>query len=77
MKIKTLTILLLILFGISCSNNSPYKTENLENSSRIKIVEKLYGSYSTLCIIEVDGHEYLSTYEGGIIHLESCKCKNK
>jgi hypothetical protein len=52
------------------------KTEKPKKSeSRIHVIDD---SRNTLYeIIEVDGHEYLTSYHGGIIHLESCPCKKK
>lgn len=54
-----------------------------EEPQRIKLIyhnsNKYYSNNlnSTYEIIEVDGHLYLSMYQGGIIHLESCPCKTK
>ena len=49
--------------------------------SRIKLIYNNNNNYNNLNgvyeIIEVDGHLYLSMYQGGIIHLESCPCKTK
>lgn len=45
--------------------------------SRIKLIDENHLGSRTFYIIEVDGHQYLSQYEGGFVHLESCKCKNQ
>jgi hypothetical protein len=54
------------------------KTEEPKKpESRIKIIDS-GGAWSSYQIIEVDGHQYLSNVSrGGIVHLESCPCKNK
>lgn len=49
--------------------------EEIETPSRIRIIESLPWSYYQ--IVEVDGHQYLSSMKGGIVHLESCPCKTK
>jgi hypothetical protein len=40
---------------------------------RINLIEEKRGVY----IIEVDNHLYVSTVQGGIIHMESCPCKTR
>jgi hypothetical protein len=65
----------LMVLAASCSSNPPKDAEGNELPSRIHVIE---GSSMTLYqIVEVDGHEYISRYEGGITHLESCPCKSK
>jgi hypothetical protein len=51
----------------------------LKETSRIKEIESNYdvSVNTTFTILEVDGHLYLSQFRGGIIHMESCPCKNK
>jgi hypothetical protein len=39
---------------------------------RIQVIANTGFSSSTFTIVKVDGHEYLSAYNGGIIHLNSC-----
>lgn len=41
-------------------------------STRIQLVERVH-TYDTFLIIKVDGHEYLSAHNSGLVHLESCK----
>jgi hypothetical protein len=76
MKFKHAFTLILIFIIISCSTSNEYA---IKETSRIKVIDHLYftSGHPSFYIIEVDGHEYLNTYDGGIVHLESCKCKNK
>ena len=48
---------------------------NKESNERIKLVDN--GGQTLLYIYEVDGHEYIASSKGGIIHSESCPCKKK
>ena len=79
---KKLTfIILFVITLVSCESrhsNSITKelsTNKEEITTRIHVIEGT--SFTRYRILEVDGHEYLSGYEGGIVHLESCPCKNK
>lgn len=58
--------LLAPIFLLTCS--SPNQTHDA--GRRIHYVER--GVYFD--IVEVDGHQYLAHYHGGVVHLESC-CK--
>ena len=42
-----------------------------------KRIHYIENDFNGTAIIEVDGHQYLSRYHGGVTHLESCKCKTK
>lgn len=55
--------------------NSTPKEEVREQ--RMKLIDENHLGQRTFYIIEVDGHQYLSQYYGGFIHLESCPCKTK
>lgn len=71
-KIKMLFLTLVLLYG--CCDTIDKKEEP---PKRIRIIETatFISSYE---IIEVDGHQYLTiANHGGIIHLESCPCKNR
>lgn len=69
---KLIFIILFVLTLISCKNKNEY---DKNDSKRIHQIEWHFST--SIYIIEVDGHEYLCNYHGGIIHLESCPCKNK
>jgi hypothetical protein len=47
----------------------------VEKPPRIRTVTDC--GFCSYRIINVDGHEYLSYDQGGIIHLESCPCKTR
>jgi uncharacterized protein YcfL len=68
---KLAFITLLALAFVSCKSNS----DESEAPSRIHVIESSFAASTH--IVEVDGHEYLVNYHGGIVHLESCPCKNK
>lgn len=57
-----------------CTKNST-KTNEVVIEKRIKMIERS-GVNVHYQIIEIDGHQYVSTSNGGILHLESCKCKS-
>jgi len=58
-------------------NSAPVENPNLpvgekaNVSSRIKISNYVQGEISSYEIVEVDGQEYLSSYRGGLIKLDS------
>lgn len=86
---KKIIVLLMCLFFVSCVISSDEKTEETEekiesvnvvdqtSTNAIKVI-KVNGNDTrwTYEIIEFEEHRYMSTYQGGIIHLESCPCKN-
>jgi len=78
--VVTLAILVLVLLVLGFMKNPDGKSEpfisKVEQTTRIKVIETTYINGNKYTIIEVDGHEYIST-EGGTIHSESCPCKNK
>jgi hypothetical protein len=61
------------------NKNIENKDQNVETAvklpQRIHVIEG--NSFTLYRLIEVDGHEYLSANDGGIVHLESCPCKNR
>lgn len=67
---KKLGILVILAF-VACSD-SPATPEKVE----AKRINWVYTD-GTFSIIEADGHVYLSRFEGGITHMESCKCRMK
>lgn len=77
-KIIGILILLAMLTACGPSMEEQKKIEHLNNtkSARFKVIDEFQG-YSHFEIVEVDGHLYLSTYNGGIVHMESCSCKSK
>jgi hypothetical protein len=46
-----------------------------EKAERVTLVDN--GGTTLLYIYKVDGHEYIASSKGGIIHSESCPCKNQ
>ena len=72
------TFFIFILFSCMNSENKN-KDQNVETAvklpQRIHVIEG--NSFTLYRLIEVDGHEYLSANDGGIVHLESCPCKNR
>lgn len=60
---RILFILALAVMAGGCTNNSERASENLINT--------------TLREVEFDGHKYLQSSSGGIIHSESCPCHNQ
>lgn len=77
---KKLLIISLILLSSCISNkhanmlNEDTTTTAEEYSTkRIKIIDE----NMPITLYEIDGHEYISNFHGGIIHSEGCPCKNK
>ena len=68
-KIKILFVLILAIFA-GCSENK--SDEQLNNAKVIGYATKTNALYE----IEYEGHKYLYLYHGGILHSESCPCKN-
>jgi hypothetical protein len=50
--------------------------EPKKEETRIHVIDS-GGTFSVYQIVEVDGHQYLCNYKGGMVHLESCPCKKK
>lgn len=69
---KTLLIILSIGF-IGCSNNVTEK--NIVTPDFTHQLYHVKGGWQYQ-IIEFKDHEYIATGHGGIIHAESCNCKN-
>jgi len=57
-------------------NSQKIKKEDPKPRTRIKVIDN-GPSFTNVQIIEVDGHQYLYAIEGGLVHLESCPCKNR
>lgn len=75
---KYLLSLLFIPLLASCDIIETMKLHKIENNvnraignKRIKYV----GYYDNIMLYEIDGHSYAFYRYGGVIHLESCKCK--
>jgi len=64
---------LLLAFLVSCSNTVEEKQVINENFNHQLYNLKGGWQYTT---VEFEGHTYLCNSNGGIIHVESCKCKN-
>jgi flagellar biogenesis protein FliO len=52
------------------------KVLSTTNNPRIKLIEKTTIGRYNYQLVEVDSHQYLISGDGGIIHIESCNCKN-
>ena len=62
--------IILLLSSCNCSqNNSQGQSQSHEQHGRIHGVESFIYGNTRFIIIEVDGKEYLTTTEGGIIQL--------
>jgi hypothetical protein len=62
----------LMVLAASC------KADDKSDADEPKRIHTIESNFATSTyIIEVDSHEYLVNYHGGIYHLESCPCKNK
>lgn len=75
---KNSIILISILMLVSCNEPKPTVSpvaNFLESkSSRVKIVDN---KMPCVFLIEIDGHLYGSTCNGGLTHLESCEETHK
>lgn len=75
---KYLLSLLFIFFLTGCDTEM-MKLQKIEDDVEEAIGKKRIqsiGYYDGIRLYEIDGHSYAVHYNGGIIHLESCKCKN-
>jgi len=79
-KIKSLFVnfiifLLLTFLFTSCECPDKSKHPHYVKNKRIELIERknIPGEY--ISIIKIDGHLYITTSRGGIIHSESCTCK--
>lgn len=60
------------------SHKDKYLNSETETPDKPKRIHTIESNFSTSTyIVEVDGHEYLVNYHGGIVHLETCPCKTK
>lgn len=66
---KNLIMLLSIFIFGSCTRNNQLRETNI--TERILYTDKTM--YHMIFV--VDNHEYLGGYQSGIVHLESCQCK--
>ena len=67
-------LLLILVIGLmSCSEQELVTLSGAYDSSRIT---KLEGSAYGISIIKIDDHEYITNFRGGVIHSESCPCKD-
>ncbi len=77
---KKLLIITSLILLASCSLKEQDNGQDKEYTmgmqypaKRIKVLEQS----TFLTLYEVDGHEYIVNFNGGIAHSESCPCKNK
>jgi len=70
-----------VLFSCMNSENKNIESEDQNVETTVKLTQRIHviegNSFTLYRLIEVDGHEYLSANDGGIVHLESCPCKNR
>lgn len=79
---KKLLVFLMIMFMLAACESKSGKLSHYKNRQpvekpepRIKNVYSEYGTNGSYEIIKVDGHLYLNSYRGGLVHMESCPCK--
>ncbi len=83
MKKILLTSIILLAFLSCCVETSDKNSRNggtqeaVEPEPRVKCIERTTVNSQSFSLIDVDGHLYLVYYGGGIIHAESCPCKQK
>jgi hypothetical protein len=65
-KVLLATLFIGIIAG--CEDNTNTEPPNMSN--------KLDSSY-VLDIYSMEGHKYITYINGGLVHAESCECKNK
>lgn len=73
-------ILVTVAFLATIPLNSCVKVDDTNNNKsekkeRIKSKDNVVLHGSRYVILDVDGHQYLCNSDGGMIHLESCSCK--
>jgi hypothetical protein len=66
-------IIIAALTMTSCQNK---KGEEITIDNSFKYQVYIVEGSIRFAKIEVDNHEYLSSSKGGMVHMESCKCKN-
>ena len=69
MKKKIYLLLFALPFIVGCESLN----EGKEN-------RKIVGSVDEIYIVEIEGHKYViydGYYQGGIVHAESCPCKER
>lgn len=68
MIVMSVVVVLLIIGGILTACDSYFKEEKEIDYNK----DRLPMSFE---VVHYKGHEYISRYYGGIIHSESCKCR--
>ncbi len=71
---RKLLFLCILLSGCGGENNTPQSPIVVEPEPLHNVWYTNY-SFGAFTIINADGHEYLSAYKGGMVHMESCPCK--
>ena len=79
---KILVIIALVTLSCACSQR-PQDTQSVGDIVSVpptpvtpeRIVLVNHGGQTLLYIYKIDGHEYIASTRGGIIHSESCPCK--
>jgi hypothetical protein len=74
-KFNVIILCCILMFAFSCKPKADIERDaKLKTHQDARVIITKYSCYE---IIEVYGHQYLSNYQGGIVHMESCPCKNK
>jgi len=78
MKKLLISISILVLSGISCNSTlGPKKPRYPQQTKSYMPVEKFIGDMGGyVYVFEVDGHEYISTSPGGLLHKVNCGGKH-
>ena len=80
-NIKYIIFSLILLSNCSVVRLNSIEKDKVDRRIKLKEVTIIRGEdegiklLSWYQIIEVDEHEYLVSIDGGMIHLESCRCK--
>ena len=68
---------LIIIAGLAlCAgcNSSNVRFKADDERPKVDSYEFVLGG-CTFTVLELEGHKYLSRYQGGIVHMESCACR--
>lgn len=72
-KLSYVFYLVLVAVLASCTNKT-WEEEKVNENFKHQVIEVKGGWQYT--IIKYEGHKYLCNSHGGLVHVESCMCKN-
>ena len=81
---KKFGIIIMCLLLYACNPAAPTNVvdDNHGNQTEVRKTNTKISEYTVtefakhkMCVIDYNGHEYLCVGNGGIVHLESCRCK--